>query len=105
MSYEVVFSDRAWDDLRGIYNYIAFTLQSRINADRQLDRLEREILSLSELPERCRMLSFDFGAGRRARMLTVDRYCVIYAVEKESRGVQILRILYGGSDMEARLKT
>ena len=56
MSYVIEMTDQARTDLRGIYEYIAFALQSKINADRQLDRIEREILSLSEMPERYKIL-------------------------------------------------
>lgn len=104
MSYTVEMTDRARTDLRGIYEYIAFALQSRINADRQLDRIEREILSLSEMPERYKVLDLGFDAAKTVRMTAVDRYCVIYHVAKERGAVQILRILYGGRDIPAELE-
>ena len=104
MSYVVEMTDKAKMDLRGIYEYIAFALQSKINADRQLDRIEREILSLSEMPERYKVLNLDFEADKAVRMVSVDRYCVIYHVEKERGAVQILRILYGGRDIPAEME-
>ena len=104
MSYTVEMTDRARADLRGIYEYIAFALQSRINADRQLDRIEREILSLSDMPERYKALDLGFEAAKTVRMTAVDRYFVIYHVAKERGAVQILRILYGGRDIPAELE-
>ena len=104
MSYVVEMTDQARTDLRGIYEYIAFALQSKINADRQLDRIEREILSLSEMPERYKVLDLGFEPGKTVRMVTVDHYSVIYHVAKERGAVQILRILYGGRDIEAEMK-
>ena len=104
MSYVVEMTDKAKMDLRGIYEYIAFALQSKINADRQLDRIEREILSLSEMPERYKVLDLDFEADKAVRMVSVDRYCVIYHVEKVRGAVQILRILYGGRDIPAEME-
>ena len=104
MSYTVEMTDRARADLRGIYEYIAFALQSRINADRQLDRIERETLSLSEMPERYKVLDLGFEAAKTVRMTAVDRYFVIYHVAKERGAVQILRILYGGRDIPAELE-
>ncbi len=104
MSYTVEMTDRARTDLRGIYEYIAFVLQSRINADRQLDRIEREILSLSDMPERYKVLDLGFEAAKAVRMAAVDRYCVIYHVAKERGAVQVLRILYGGRDIPAELE-
>ena len=40
--------------MRGIFEYIAFELQSPENASGQLDRLEEQILSLDTMPERYR---------------------------------------------------
>ena len=51
MIYEVEVSEQADSDLRGIFEYIAFELQSPENAIGQLDRLEEQILSLEELPD------------------------------------------------------
>lgn len=104
MSYVVEMTDKAKMDLRGIYEYIAFALQSKINAGRQLDRIEREILSLSEMPERYKVLNLDFEADKAVRMVSVDRYCVIYHVAKERGVVQILRTLYGGRDIPAEME-
>lgn len=104
MSYVVEMTDQARTDLRAIYEYIAFALQSKINADRQLDRIEREILSLSEMPERYKVLELGFEAAKTVRMVAVDHYCVIYYVAKERGAVQILRILYGGRDIPEELE-
>ena len=54
MTYEVEVSEQADSDLRGIFEYIAFELQSPENASGQLDRLEEQILSLDTMPERYR---------------------------------------------------
>ena len=54
MIYEVEISEQADNDLRGIFEYIAFELQSPENASGQLDRLEEQILSLDSMPERYR---------------------------------------------------
>ncbi|MBR0161960.1 MAG: type II toxin-antitoxin system RelE/ParE family toxin [Oscillospiraceae bacterium] len=104
MSYQLVFTDKAKSDLRSIYEYIAFSLQSRINADRQIDRIEKEVSSLSEMPERYRVLELGFSPDREVRILTVDHYCIIYHVAKETGTVQVLRILYGGRDLEVELE-
>ncbi len=51
MKYEVEVSEQADRDLREIFEYIAFELQSRENAIGQLDRLEEQILSLARYLE------------------------------------------------------
>ena len=54
MIYEVEVSEQADRDLREIFEYIAFELQSPENAIGQLDRLEEQILSLDARPKRYR---------------------------------------------------
>ena len=51
MIYEVEVSEQADRDLREIFEYIAFELQSLENAIGQLDRLEEQILSLARYLE------------------------------------------------------
>ncbi len=52
MSYDVRISAQAEEDLRGIFSYIAYDLLSPQNALGQLERLEKSIYSLDEMPER-----------------------------------------------------
>lgn len=51
MIFEIEISDQADNDLRDIYEYIVFELQSSENASGQLDRLEESILGLDQMPE------------------------------------------------------
>lgn len=51
MIYEVEVSEQADSDLRGIFEQIAFELQSPENASGQLDRLEKQILGLDTMPD------------------------------------------------------
>lgn len=52
MNYKIRLTTEAEKDLRGIFEYIAFDLQSVQNAVGQLERLERRIVSLNDMPER-----------------------------------------------------
>lgn len=36
--------------------------------------------------------------------MTVDNYCVFYIPDRESRTVEVIRVLYGGSDVDRRLE-
>ena len=44
MKYDVTFTEQAENDLRGIFEHIAFDLISPENAAGQLDRIEEKIL-------------------------------------------------------------
>lgn len=54
MMSDVQISEQADKDLRGIYEYIAFELQSADSAAGQLDRLEEAIGKLEHMPEKHR---------------------------------------------------
>ena len=52
MKYDVTFTEQAENDLRGIFEYIAFDLLSPENAAGQLDRIEEKILVIIINPMR-----------------------------------------------------
>lgn len=60
MIYEVITTDQADEDIRGIYEYIAFELLSPDNVEGQLERLEEHIIGLEEFPEKFRPYEKDF---------------------------------------------
>ena len=55
MKYDVILTEQAEIDLRGIFEYIAFELFAPENAAGQLDRIEEKILSLMDHPEKFRI--------------------------------------------------
>lgn len=103
MSYQVSITDAAEYDLRAIFSYIAFELQSYANAVGQLERLESAINSLSEMPERYRRYDKEPWHSRGLRRMSVDHYCVFYIPDKSSQSVLIIRVMYGGRDIDHRL--
>lgn len=104
MIFEIEISDQAETDLRGIYEYIAFELQSPENAGRQLTRLEESIMGLDQMPERFREYENEPWHSRGLRIMPIDNYCVLYIPDDEKAVVTIIRVMYGGRDMETQLK-
>ena len=104
MSYRVMISNQAEKDLRAIFSYIAFDLQSLENAEAQLDRLEKQIASLDQFPLRFRRFEVEPWFARGLRYFPVDNYCVFYLPNVETNTVTIIRVLYAGSDMERTLQ-
>ena len=100
MSYFVRISDQAEKDLRSIFEYIAFELQSVQNAVGQLDRLETAIASLSEMPERWIRYDKEPWFSRGLRRMVVDNYLVFYIPDKDDRTVTIIRVMYGHMDVD-----
>ena len=72
MKYDVTFTEQAENDLRGIFEYIAFDLLSPENAAGQLDRIEEKILSLGEYPEKFRQYEREPWKSRNTRVVPVD---------------------------------
>ena len=103
MIYEVEVSQQADSDLRGIFEYIAFELQSPKNASGQLDRLEKQILSLNTMPERYRRYEKEPWKSRGLRVLPVDNYVVLYIPDCDKKVVTILRVMYAGRDIDNQL--
>ena len=104
MKYEVVITEKAKTDLRNIYEYIAFQLLSPISAGSLLNRLESRILSLENLPFRFRQYDKEPWRSRGLRVMSVDNFLVFYIPAKESASVTVLRVMYGGREIEKHLK-
>ncbi len=103
MIYEVEVSQQADSDLREIFEYIAFELQSPKNASGQLDRLEKQILSLNTMPERYRRYEKEPWKSRGLRVLPVDNYVVLYIPDFDKKVVTILRVMYTRRDIDNQL--
>lgn len=83
MIYEIEISVQADSDLRNIYEYIAFELQSPENAVGQLDRLEESILGLNQMPERFREYENEPWHSRGLRSICKKKlpYAAIHSLQ------------------------
>lgn len=103
MSYSVKITAEADNDLRSIYEYIAFELKSAENAIGQLDRLEQSILKLNEMPERYKLYENEPWKSKGLRMMPVDNFIVFYIPDNEKNTVTVIRVMYGGRNIEKQL--
>ena len=103
MKYKIEISEQADKDLRNIYEYIAFELQAPENASGQIDRLEKHILSLDSMPEKYRIYDKEPWKSRGLHIVPVDNYCVLYIVDNGNMTVSIIRVMYGGRDINTQL--
>ena len=103
MNYKINLTPKAQSDLKEIFRYIAVDLQSIQNATGQLDRLEKAISSLEQMPERYRVYDKEPWRSRNLRIMTVENYLVLYVPNKEERTVTVIRIMYGGRDIDSQL--
>lgn len=103
MIYEITLSEQADKDLREIFEYIAFDLQSPENAIGQLDRLEEHILKLHTMPERYPKYEKEPWKSRELRVLPVDNYLIFYISNSDKKIVTVIRVMYSGMDIDAQL--
>lgn len=102
MKYRIEITRQAEQDLRGIYEYIAFSLLSPQHALGQLERLEKQIKNLDYMPERFRLYEKEPWHSRGLRLMPVDSFIVFYLKSEEI--VTIIRIMYDGRDIDEELK-
>lgn len=104
MIYEIITTDQADADLRGIYEYIAFELLSSDNAAGQLGRLEEHIVGLEEFPDKFRYYEKEPWHTRGLRVMPVDNYLVFYIPDRAAGIVTVIRVMYAGRDADSQLK-
>lgn len=103
MIYELIITEQADADLRGIYEYIAFELLTPENAARQLDRLEESIIRLEEFPQKFRFHDKEPWYSRGLRVMPVDNYVVFYIPDDDTKTVTVVRVMYNGRDVDTQL--
>ena len=101
--YEVIISDHADEDLREIYEYIAFELCSPGNAIGQLERIEKAICKLETSPEKHRIYEEEPWRDYNLRVLPVDNYCIFYIPDNDTLKVTVIRVIYEGRDIKTQL--
>ena len=103
MNFQVVLTKQAKADLISIYQYIAYDMQSPQTAEGQLFRLEKAIASLDQMPERYRVYEHDKWKERNLKIMSVNNYLVFYIPSQEEMTVTVMRIMYGGRDVDRQL--
>ncbi|MCD8116411.1 MAG: type II toxin-antitoxin system RelE/ParE family toxin [Oscillospiraceae bacterium] len=103
MSWKVVYTSHARQDIRSVYSYIANELLAPETAAGQTQRIMKAIRSLDEMPMRFRLYEDEPWLSRGLRILPVDNYLVFYLPNESAGTVSIVRILYGGMDIRRQL--
>ena len=99
-SYKVGYSVDALDDLREIYSYIANELLVPETASAQLGCIRKEVRSLDFMPSRYALAHWEPWHSMKMHQLPVDNFIVYYLVDDEKRTVTVVRIFYGGRDID-----
>jgi toxin ParE1/3/4 len=102
MTHKVELVERAKEDIRSIYRYIAEQLSEPLIAEKQFARIKGALMGLSEMPKRFPLVSDEPWRGRGLRRLVVGNYLAFYIVENDAK-VVVMRVMYGGRDIDAQL--
>ena len=101
---KIEYSFKARQDLRDIYEYIAFTLLDPDAARGMAEGIMDAARSLANMPERHSLYRDEPWHSLGVRFLPVKRYLLFYTVDADAKTVFILRILYSGRDISRQLE-
>ncbi len=104
MSWKINYTRYAREDLKAIYEYLAFELLVPDTASRQSDRIMKAVRTLDNMPERYKVYEEEPWKSQNLRYFPVDNYLVFYLPKKETGVINIVRIIYGGRDIRRQLE-
>ena len=103
MSWRIVYSSQARQDLRSVFEYIANELCAPDTAANQARRIMKSIRDLEEMPLRYRLYEDEPWNRMGLRFFPADNYLVFYLPKEAENVVNIVRIMYGGRDIKKQL--
>ena len=105
MGYRIIYTEESEQDLINIYRYIAINLSVPQTAKKQTDRIMDAINGLDEMHLKHKLYQNEPWHSKGLRVLPVDNYLVFYVVVEEEKLVAIVRIMYGGRNVELQLSS
>jgi len=100
MTWEVSYSDDAEQDLQGIYDCISDVMIEPLIADDQTNRMMDAVELLESMPLRYRLYEREPWRSKGIRVMPVDNCLVFYLANEIDTTVTIIRIMYGGRNIE-----
>ena len=101
MIYKILLTEEAKQDLRDIYEYIAFSLFEPETAKNIKNRIVDGLNSLNKMPGRYQIYQEEPWKSRGLRRINIGNYGGFYLVADNT--VQVIRIVYGGRDISSIL--
>ena len=103
MSWDIVYSSQARQDLRSIFEYISNELCAPDTAVNQTRRIMKSIRDLEDMRLRLRLFEYEPWKSIGLRLFSVDNYLVFYLPKENESIVNVVRIMYGGRDIRKQL--
>jgi plasmid stabilization system protein ParE len=102
IEYEVNLSEQAAKDMTDIYDYIATSIGMPQTAMEQFNRIADAIETLSQFPERIKVMHDPKRTTIQFRQLFVDNFSIIFVISDKT--VNVLRVAYSPSNIAAKLE-
>lgn len=104
MSYSLHITSVAERDLNRAADHIEFVLKNPDAADELLDEAEIQITSLTDFPEKFRLVDDPVLASWGIRCIIVKNYLAFYTIDEEKKLVIVVRFLFQKSNWNAILR-
>ena len=98
--YTVRYAPQALDDLRDLYSYVAFSLKEPATAQKLVNRIRKAARSLDALPGRYPVVDWEPWQSMGMHRFTVEDFLLFYLIDQSTRTVTLVRIVYGGRDLQ-----
>ena len=98
--WDVLLTDQAESDLRGIYEYIAFSLLEPGTARDLARSIITKISKLSYMPQRYRLYPKEPWKSRGLRRMNMGNYAAFFVPVESKQTVVVIRIVFGGRNIE-----
>ncbi len=104
MTYHVMLTDYAVQQLTQIVTNISRLLVAPGAARKWSAKLEKEISSLSVFPLRYPMLEMEPWHSEGIRRMLVDKFVVYYWIDEETRTIWVIAVILGKQDQQMALR-
>lgn len=101
---KIVYTFQAQQDLKNIYEYIAYSLLAPDTARNMYQQIIKSARSLASMPERNPIYKEEPWHSQGVRFIPIKNYLLFYTINNETHTVSISRILYGGMNINRQLE-
>ena len=101
--YEIIITPASENDLQEIFRYVATELLEPQTAINLCDSIEQEILKLDTMSDRHPPYKKEPWFSRGLRFFPVGNFLVFYITRESDCTVHVLRVMYGGRNLEEQL--
>jgi len=104
LSYQVRITATAERDMINASNHIEFVLKNPKVADDLLNEAERKISSLSDFPDKFKLIDDPVLASWGVRFIVINGYLAFYVIDEDTKQVIVIRFLFQKSNWTSILR-